>query len=192
MKVTVKNAEITIPSINIDLSTRDLFDALSMSLGCPCKLYDNTDVFYCIKDDKLIRSEDVSHHGSPYYKDEVISEHKSDVELFEVMSKLRSIIIDMYSNRRNWLSMEDNIISFLYKNYKGKVSVRHVLANSIAYVYQTTMWHGEEQWLMNAYDIDRKDYRLFAVEDIIKFYGNNRKEEVNEVSEEWNFCSGCS
>ena len=52
----------------------------------------------------------------------------------------------------------------VYTNYKGKTAVRKVLPKEIYFGH--TDWHPEDQWLMTAYDIGKKDDRTFAIKDI--------------------------
>ena len=56
---------------------------------------------------------------------------------------------------------------FKYKNYENKVTVRHVIPEKI--YFGKTKWHPKDQWLLGAFDLDKKEKRIFAVEDIIKF-----------------------
>jgi hypothetical protein magn03005560 len=61
--------------------------------------------------------------------------------------------------------MDNNqIITMVYTNYKGKTAVRRVLPKEIFFGH--TDWHSEEQWLMTAYDIDKEADRTFAMKDI--------------------------
>lgn len=55
-------------------------------------------------------------------------------------------------------------LSFVYKNYRGEISVRRITSPRL--VWKTTKYHGEG-WHINAYDIDRKEYRDFFFADII-------------------------
>jgi hypothetical protein len=50
-----------------------------------------------------------------------------------------------------------------YTNYQGKTSVRHIIPRSVR--YGTTQWHPEPQWLLLAYDCDKKADREFALKD---------------------------
>ena len=59
-------------------------------------------------------------------------------------------------------------LSFKYKNWKGKIGVRNVLPIKLWFGH--TEFHTEDQWILKAWDLDKKDYRDFAVKDIIKWF----------------------
>lgn len=57
--------------------------------------------------------------------------------------------------------MLERRIMFGYTNHKGEFAIRHVVPMAIA--YEKTPWHEERQWIMHAYDTDRKAMRGFAL-----------------------------
>ena len=59
---------------------------------------------------------------------------------------------------------EKKNVKILYKNWKGKTSYRNIIPKSIE--FKSTEWHNEEQWILNAWDIDKKAERGFALKDI--------------------------
>lgn len=56
---------------------------------------------------------------------------------------------------------------FEYKNWKGEVGIRKVVPIEI--FFGNTDFHESNQWLMVAFDIEKKEERTFAMKDIIKF-----------------------
>lgn len=58
-------------------------------------------------------------------------------------------------------------LRFYYTNYKGHSSYRTVAQPSI--YYGSTEYHKKEQWLLKAYDCDKEDIRVFALEDCLDF-----------------------
>jgi len=58
-------------------------------------------------------------------------------------------------------------LKFEYRNWKGRSSLRCVLPTKI--YWGSTEYHKQEQWLMEAYDLDKKALRTFAVTDIIRY-----------------------
>lgn len=61
------------------------------------------------------------------------------------------------------------ILRFKYKNWKGNVSVREVIAPQI--VYTQSDYHGdEEQWFIKAVDVGKGGERLFSMRDIVEVY----------------------
>lgn len=64
-----------------------------------------------------------------------------------------------------------------YKNYKGEIAWRNIEPKKIYFGYND--WHEEEQWLMIAYDLDKKAMRDFAMKDIL-VWGNEASKEYQE------------
>lgn len=58
----------------------------------------------------------------------------------------------------------DKKVTILYTNYKGETRYRDIIPKSIE--YKSTDWHKEEQWILNAFDIEKNDDRGFAIKDI--------------------------
>jgi hypothetical protein len=54
-------------------------------------------------------------------------------------------------------------ITFLYKNYAGKLSIRR--ASDPVFYWGQTSWHPEDQWMFKAYDLDKEAHRDFALKD---------------------------
>lgn len=59
---------------------------------------------------------------------------------------------------------EDNLIEFDYVNWKGEYSPRTVIVDS--FFYGSNDWHIEPQWLMKAWDLQKEDFRVFAMKDM--------------------------
>ena len=59
---------------------------------------------------------------------------------------------------------EKKQIRILYTNWKGITSYRNIIPKSIE--FKSTEWHNEEQWILNAFDIDKNAERGFALKDI--------------------------
>lgn len=55
-------------------------------------------------------------------------------------------------------------LRFMYTNWKGNRGFREVIPQRI--YFGSTEWHKEEQWLMVAYDLDKKAERTFAMKDM--------------------------
>lgn len=61
--------------------------------------------------------------------------------------------------------MEDNkIVRILYTNWKGETAYREIIPKSIE--FKATEWHKEEQWILNAFDVNKQADRGFAIKDI--------------------------
>ena len=77
--------------------------------------------------------------------------------------------------------MNDQILVFKYKNYKGEVSTRHVKPQEIW--WGATKYHPEIQWLLTGYDFDKGGMRDFAMNDIMGFIkGTKQPEEFSQFS----------
>lgn len=68
---------------------------------------------------------------------------------------------------------ENKVLRFMYKNYRGKEELRHVLLKEIR--WGSTEWHPQEQWLLRAWDYARGEYREFAMKNIISFKSRGGK-----------------
>ena len=61
--------------------------------------------------------------------------------------------------------MEENkIVVINYTNWKGVTALRRIIPKKI--FFGSTEWHKEEQWLLEAFDVDKNADRSFAVKDI--------------------------
>lgn len=65
------------------------------------------------------------------------------------------------------MNKSKKIVKIEYTNWKGKKSLRNILPKKIW--FGKTEWHKEEQWLLTAYDLDKKADRDFAMKDIHKW-----------------------
>ena len=61
--------------------------------------------------------------------------------------------------------MEDNKkVTILYTNWKGETKYRNIIPISIE--FKSTEWHKQEQWILNAIDVEKNAQRGFAIKDI--------------------------
>ena len=65
------------------------------------------------------------------------------------------------------MSEDQKRIQIHYKNYKGEIAWRNILPGQIRFA--STEHHIEEQWLMDAQDIDKGAQRSFALKDILEW-----------------------
>ena len=63
--------------------------------------------------------------------------------------------------------IEDITIEVLYKNWRGEIGVRKILPLDI--YFGSSEFHKEQQWLMKVWDLDKEDYRTYALKDIQKW-----------------------
>lgn len=66
------------------------------------------------------------------------------------------------------------IVTIEYTNWKGARAKRKI--DPINMYFGKTEHHQDPQWLLRAYDLDKKDYRNFAMKDI-----HSWETAVNEV-----------
>lgn len=55
-------------------------------------------------------------------------------------------------------------VKILYTNWEGETAYRNIIPKSIE--FKSTQWHKQEQWILNAYDMDKQADRGFAINDI--------------------------
>lgn len=60
------------------------------------------------------------------------------------------------------------VLAFTYRNWRGEVADRRVLASSVSFYFGSTDWHPEPQTLMRAIDLDKGAERDFAWKDIVR------------------------
>ena len=58
-------------------------------------------------------------------------------------------------------------VKIVYTNYRGETSVRSIIPIKIR--FGKTEWHPEEQWLLDAFDVEKDAERSFAMKDIQKW-----------------------
>lgn len=59
---------------------------------------------------------------------------------------------------------QDKTIRIVYTNYRGETAMRTILPDRIW--FGSTEWHPEEQWLLDAFDLEKGEQRSFAVSGI--------------------------
>jgi len=55
-------------------------------------------------------------------------------------------------------------VNIVYTNYRGETGLRKIIPKRIW--FGSTDWHPEEQWLLDAYDVNKNGDRSFALKDI--------------------------
>lgn len=55
-------------------------------------------------------------------------------------------------------------VTIFYTNYRGETGYRNIVPQKIW--FGSTEWHKEEQWLLDAYDVEKAAIRNFAMKDI--------------------------
>lgn len=58
-------------------------------------------------------------------------------------------------------------MEFEYKNWKGETNKRTVVPYKVW--FGSTEFYKEEQWFLNAFDVEKGAERNFAMKDIIRF-----------------------
>lgn len=58
----------------------------------------------------------------------------------------------------------EKAVSVEYTNWKGETGMRKIVPMEIT--WGATEWHPTEQWLMRVWDLDRNDFRMYAMKDI--------------------------
>lgn len=70
------------------ISMEEAFQALKTGLG----FAESRDTFLCVREGKLMRGEDVSHHGSPIYEYAEVSNNPKWAELFQAFQCLEDYV----------------------------------------------------------------------------------------------------
>ena len=64
--------------------------------------------------------------------------------------------------------LQKEMVSIVYTNYRGETGVRKVIPKNIW--FGKTDWHPEEQWLLDAHDVEKGADRSFALKDIRSWF----------------------
>lgn len=62
---------------------------------------------------------------------------------------------------------DESKVKILYTNYRGEKGYRVIVPQSI--YFGATEWHPEKQWLLRAFDVQKNDFRDFALKDIAEW-----------------------
>ena len=60
-----------------------------------------------------------------------------------------------------------NAVVIRYTNYRGETADRRIIPIGIR--FGSCEWHPEEQWLLDAFDLDRGADRSFALKDVLQW-----------------------
>ena len=63
----------------------------------------------------------------------------------------------------------EQAITVRYKNWRGEIATRKIVPIAGSLRWGSTEWHPEKQWLLKVWDVERNDYREYALCDIIEF-----------------------
>ena len=59
---------------------------------------------------------------------------------------------------------QNRVVSVLYQNYRGVTALRRIVPRKIWFGH--TDWHPGEQWILDAFDVEKRAERSFAMADI--------------------------
>lgn len=59
------------------------------------------------------------------------------------------------------------VVIIRYTNYRGETANRRIVPIGIR--FGSTEWHPEQQWLLEAFDLDRDATRSFALKDVLEW-----------------------
>ena len=76
-------------------------------------------------------------------------------------------------------------VTILYTNYRGESAKRVIVPHSIW--FGCTEWHPEDQWLLEAYDLDKQAFRSFALRGLEMWAGSQTaiRQSESAVVAEW-------
>ena len=60
--------------------------------------------------------------------------------------------------------MSEKEVEIIYTNWKGETRLRKIIPVNIE--FKSTDWHKDEQWILNALDVEKNEMRGFAIKDI--------------------------
>jgi len=63
--------------------------------------------------------------------------------------------------------LESSTVEVIYKNWRGETRPRKIIP--LDFHYGNTEWHPDNQLLLRVWDLEKKDYREYAVRDIVEW-----------------------
>ncbi|MBO4245576.1 MAG: hypothetical protein J5892_02400 [Bacilli bacterium] len=72
-------------------------------------------------------------------------------------------------------NMRKKVVTITYKNWEGITAKRNIIP--IKLEYKKSEWHAHEEWILEAYDLDKKGHREFAVNNILVWDDKQVKDE---------------
>lgn len=75
---------------------------------------------------------------------------------------------------------QESVLRIFYRNYKGERGWRHLVQMTAPY-WGSNEWYPSEQWLMDAFDLDKNAIRTFAL-NRIQLWGNPVT-DIKEISD---------
>jgi predicted DNA-binding transcriptional regulator YafY len=60
----------------------------------------------------------------------------------------------------------DHSVVIDYTNHRGERGMRHIMPSEDGFVFKATDWHHEPQWILTALDLEKYEFRDFALKDI--------------------------
>jgi predicted DNA-binding transcriptional regulator YafY len=68
------------------------------------------------------------------------------------------------------MSTDRIAVQIHYTNHRGETARRRIIPHQIR--FGASEWHPREQWLLDAYDVDKQAERSFALADIREWTAN--------------------
>lgn len=76
-----------------------------------------------------------------------------------------------YRQGDNTMASKVKPLTFLYKNWKGETRQR--IIEPVKIWFGSTEYHPEPQWLLKAYDVEKREHRDFALNDVVHWGDNH-------------------
>ena len=70
------------------------------------------------------------------------------------------------------------VVVIRYTNHRGETDNRRIVPKQIRFI--STGWHPREQWILEAYDLDKQADRSFAMADIQAWWPAMRRPHLEE------------
>ena len=71
----------------------------------------------------------------------------------------------------------EKVVNILYTNWQGKTAIRHIVPIEVK--WETSEWHPEPQWILDAWDVEKDARRSFAMKDIRSWFLDKQNRETN-------------
>ncbi|QEP52215.1 hypothetical protein D9_0008 [Aeromonas phage D9] len=113
---------------------------------------------------KTVKEAKEFHKVPDWFGEEITDlEGVSNFDIFKTINEKPKVTLEQLT-----MHMKGRELRFVYKNYRGDVATRRV-SRPFSIKFGSNEYHEEEQWLLEAWDLDKNLPRVFAMKDIIEF-----------------------
>jgi hypothetical protein len=70
---------------------------------------------------------------------------------------------------------DHRVVTILYTNHRGETAERRIIPRRLR--FGSSPWHPDEQWLLDAVDVEKDQRRTFAMKDVQRWGSTGKPKE---------------